>query len=54
MKWLETTPADYERGIQLLPLGRIREVRARIATHFVQAGDRVLDLGWGRTPICRC
>jgi ubiquinone/menaquinone biosynthesis C-methylase UbiE len=47
MKWLETTPADYERGIQLLTLGRIREVRERIATRFVQAGDHVLDLGCG-------
>ena len=47
MKWLETTPADYDRGIQLLTLGRIQEVRERIAARFVQPGDRVLDLGCG-------
>ena len=47
MKWLETTPGDYDRGIQLLTLGRLTPLKARIAADHVQPGDRVLEIGCG-------
>lgn len=31
MKWLETSPTDYDRGIALLTLGRIRQIHELIA-----------------------
>ena len=31
MKWLETSPKDYDRGIQLLTLGRIQRIKEKIA-----------------------
>jgi ubiquinone/menaquinone biosynthesis C-methylase UbiE len=47
MKWLETSPGDYDRGIRLLTLGRIAAVKQEIAEKQVQAGDRVLEIGCG-------
>ena len=47
MKWLETSPKDYDRGIQLLTLGRIRRVKERIANTYIQEGMRVLEIGCG-------
>jgi len=47
MKYLETSPGDYDRGIQLITLGRIRTVKERIAREYVGAGDRVLEIGCG-------
>jgi ubiquinone/menaquinone biosynthesis C-methylase UbiE len=47
MKWLETSPRDYDRGIQLLTLGRIGRVKRRIARECVQRGMRVLEIGCG-------
>jgi demethylmenaquinone methyltransferase/2-methoxy-6-polyprenyl-1,4-benzoquinol methylase len=47
MKWLETSPEDYERGIQILTLGRLGELKQKIARQFVSAGDRVLEIGCG-------
>lgn len=46
MKWLETSPTDYDRGIALLTLGRIRQVHECIAS-LVRPGDRVLEVGCG-------
>jgi 2-polyprenyl-3-methyl-5-hydroxy-6-metoxy-1,4-benzoquinol methylase len=37
----------YDRGIQLLTLGRLKRLWAHIAGHYVQAGMRVLDIGCG-------
>jgi ubiquinone/menaquinone biosynthesis C-methylase UbiE len=47
MKWLETSPKDYDRGIQLLTLGQIQHIKARIADHYVRQGMRVLEIGCG-------
>jgi 2-polyprenyl-3-methyl-5-hydroxy-6-metoxy-1,4-benzoquinol methylase len=47
MKWLETSPKDYDRGIQILTLGRIQRVKQRIANTYVHAGMRVLEIGCG-------
>jgi ubiquinone/menaquinone biosynthesis C-methylase UbiE len=46
MKFLETRPGDYDRGIQIITLGRIQWIKERIA-EFVQPGDRVLEIGCG-------
>ncbi len=47
MKWLETSPTAYDRGIQLLTLGRIQRIKERIANAYVHAGMRVLEIGCG-------
>ncbi|MFC2055197.1 corrinoid protein-associated methyltransferase CpaM [Chloroflexota bacterium] len=47
MKWLETSPQDYERGIQILTLGRLGDLKQTIARQYVRAGDRVLEIGCG-------
>ncbi len=54
MKWLETSPTDYERGIALLTLGRIRQIHDHIA-ELIQPGDRVLKMGCGTGALTlRC
>ena len=47
MKYLETTPANYDRGIQLLTLNKLGPLKERIASQMVRAGDRVLEIGCG-------
>jgi len=47
MKWLETSPKDYDRGIQLLTLGRIQRIKEKIASNYVRAGMHVLEIGCG-------
>jgi 2-polyprenyl-3-methyl-5-hydroxy-6-metoxy-1,4-benzoquinol methylase len=51
MKWLETSPRDYDRGIQLLTLGRLTPLKARLAANYIhpQGGEkpRVLEIGCG-------
>lgn len=51
MKWLETTPGDYDRGIQLLTLGRLRPLKERIAAEYMQtdgqSNPHVLEIGCG-------
>ncbi len=54
MKWLETSPTDYDRGIALLTLGRIRQIHERIAS-LIEPGDRVLEMGCGTGALTlRC
>ncbi|MBN2005694.1 MAG: methyltransferase domain-containing protein [Anaerolineae bacterium] len=53
MKWLETSPKDYDRGIQWLTLGRIRQIKDRIAKDYVRAGMRVLEIGCGTGTLTR-
>jgi ubiquinone/menaquinone biosynthesis C-methylase UbiE len=47
MKWLETSPKDYDRGIRLITLGQIERLRKKITANYVHPGQRVLDLGCG-------
>jgi ubiquinone/menaquinone biosynthesis C-methylase UbiE len=49
MKWLETKPGDYDRGIQLLTLGRLQPLKERIAADYVgqRPGAHVLEIGCG-------
>jgi 2-polyprenyl-3-methyl-5-hydroxy-6-metoxy-1,4-benzoquinol methylase len=47
MKWLETNPKAYDRGIQLLTLGQIQHVKERVADQYVRQGMRVLEIGCG-------
>lgn len=47
MKMLEQTPAKYDRGMRILTLGRIDEIKREIASHWVEPGQEVLELGCG-------
>ncbi len=47
MKWLETNPANYDRGIQLLTLGQLSRLKRKIAAEYVSGGMRVLEIGCG-------
>jgi len=47
MRWLETTPSKYDRGIQLLTLNKLRPLKEQIASQEVRRGDRVLEIGCG-------
>jgi len=47
MKWLETSPKDYDRGIQLLTLGKIQRIKEKIANNYVRAGMCILEIGCG-------
>ena len=51
MKWLETSPRDYDRGIQILTLGRMGGLLEKIAEQCIQSAaqrpQRVLDIGCG-------
>ena len=51
MKWLETTPGAYDRGIQLLTLGRLQPLKERIAADYIQLEGQtdvsVLEIGCG-------
>jgi demethylmenaquinone methyltransferase/2-methoxy-6-polyprenyl-1,4-benzoquinol methylase len=47
MKWLETSPKDYDRGIRVLTLGRLQRVKERIVSDYIAEGSRVLEIGCG-------
>ena len=47
MKWLETSPKDYDRGIQLLTLGKVQRLKEKIANDYVRTGTRVPEIGCG-------
>lgn len=53
MKWLETRPKDYDRGIQLLTLGKLRPLKEQIAHQYVNAGMRVLEIGCGTGTLTK-
>ncbi len=47
MKWLETRPKDYDRGLQMLTLGRISRLKSYITEHYTRPGSRILEIGCG-------
>jgi len=47
MKFLESTPERYDRGVALLSRGRIADVYEKIAELAASPGKRVLDIGCG-------
>lgn len=47
MKWLETAPDKYDRGIQLLTLGRLTPLKRRIASKYAQPNSQILEIGCG-------
>jgi ubiquinone/menaquinone biosynthesis C-methylase UbiE len=47
MKWLERKPSDYDRGIGLLTLGKLKLIKKTITDRFIQSGDHVLEIGCG-------
>jgi len=51
MKFLESAPERYDRGIQLLSGGRIHDVYQQIADQTASPGKRVLDLGCGTGEV---
>ena len=53
MKWLERRPQDYDRGIQLLTLGRLGSLQAQIVRHLIRDGIRVLEIGCGTGGLTR-
>ena len=47
MKWLETSPKDYDRGIRLLTLGKIQHIKEKIANNYIRPGMHILEIGCG-------
>jgi len=47
MKWLENSPEDYDRGIEILTLGRLKRVKEQIVHQYVRPDSRVLEIGCG-------
>jgi len=47
MKFLESAPERYDRGVRLLSGGRIEDVYQQIANWVASPGKRVLDMGCG-------
>jgi len=47
MKWLERRPADYDRGIRMLTLGRLEAMQHQIVETLIHEGTRVLEIGCG-------
>lgn len=47
MKFLESAPERYDRGVSLLSGGRIEDVYEEIADRAASPGKRVLDIGCG-------
>lgn len=47
MKWLETKPEDYDRGIRLLTLGRLDELHVLLVSRLVEPGQHILEIGCG-------
>ena len=47
MKLLEQKPEGYDRGMRILTLGRIDQLKREIAERWVRPGDDVLEIGCG-------
>jgi len=47
MKILESAPERYDRGIDLLSLGRSKRIQRQIVQDYINTGDKVLEIGCG-------
>ena len=47
MKWLETRPESYDRGIRWLTLGRLEELHHRLIERHAHSGMQILEIGCG-------
>ena len=47
MRWLETRPGYYDRGIRLLTLGRLEALQQKLVDQHIQPGMQVLEIGCG-------
>ncbi|MGD8730508.1 MAG: methyltransferase domain-containing protein [Anaerolineales bacterium] len=47
MRWLETRPADYDRGIQILTLGKLEPLQRQMVDEYIQEDWDVLEIGCG-------
>jgi ubiquinone/menaquinone biosynthesis C-methylase UbiE len=47
MRWLETRPGDYDRGIRILTLGQLGALQQRLVDEHIKPGWRVLEIGCG-------
>ena len=47
MKILEQTPTSYDAWMRFFTLGRIDRIKAEIAQKFINANDKVLEIGCG-------
>lgn len=47
MKWLESSPKDYDRGIEILTLGQLNRIKENIVHKYVSPGKHVLEIGCG-------
>lgn len=47
MRWLETKPGDYDRGIRILTLGQLEPLQQRLVDDHIQPGWDVLEIGCG-------
>ena len=47
MKWLETSPQTYDRGIQMLTLGQLKHTQQHILNTLIRPGMRILEIGCG-------
>ena len=53
MKWLETRPEVYDRGIRLLTLGRLAKLHEELVSQFVSLGMTILEIGCGTGTLTR-
>jgi ubiquinone/menaquinone biosynthesis C-methylase UbiE len=47
MKWLETRPQDYDRGISILTLGQLKQLQVEIVNRLIRDEMNVLEIGCG-------
>ncbi|MFQ5996389.1 MAG: corrinoid protein-associated methyltransferase CpaM [Dehalococcoidales bacterium] len=47
MKILESAPQRYDTGINILSLGQSRKIQQQIVGNYINAGDKVLEIGCG-------
>ncbi|HEX9736944.1 MAG TPA: corrinoid protein-associated methyltransferase CpaM [Thermoanaerobaculia bacterium] len=53
MKIFEESPRRFDRGMQILTLGRLAEIRERIVERLVEPGTDVLEIGCGTGFLLR-